>query len=117
MTTETLNTKQFKSMETRTIQQVKVYFLIMNPVTDRAESGKIAMMSTSRDGLISAYENERVDVYDDGNFRKVFKQGGPLEWFNPVWTFEGKDTFGHGLSEDWVEMENLNYIQSKYYFV
>ena len=104
-------------METRTIQQVKVYYLIMNPVTDRAESGKITMMSTNRDSLITAYENERVEVYDDGNFRKVFKLGGPLEWFNPVWTFDGRDTFGHGLSEDWVDMENLNNIQSKYYFV
>ena len=104
-------------METRTIQQVKVYFLIMNPVTDRAESGRIAMMSTSRQDLITAYENQQVVPYDDGNFRKVFKQGGPLEWFNPVWTFEGVDTFGHGLSEDWVEIGNLTELQSKYYFV
>jgi len=104
-------------METRLVEQVKVYFLIMNPVTDRAESGKIAMMSTSRQDLITAYENELVAIYDDGNFRKVFKQGGPLEWYNPVWTFEGVDTFGHGLSEDWVDMQNLPYIKSKYYFV
>jgi hypothetical protein len=89
----------------------------MNPVTDRAESGRIAMMSTSRQDLITAYENQQVVPYDDGNFRKVFKQGGPLEWFNPVWTFEGVDTFGHGLSEDWVEIGNLTALQSKYYFV
>jgi hypothetical protein len=104
-------------METRTVQQVKIYYLIMNQVTDRAESGKIAMMSTSRQNLISAYENEQVAIYNDGNFSKVFKQGGPLEWYNPVWTFEGVDPFGHGLSEDWVDMENLSILQSKYYFV
>lgn len=104
-------------METRLVEQVKVYFLIMNPVTDRAESGRIAMMSTSRENLITAYENEHVAVYDDGNFRKVFKQGGPLEWYNPVWTFDGVDPFGHGLSEDWVDMQNLPHIKSKYYFV
>ena len=104
-------------METRLVKQVKVYFLIMNPVTDRAESGRIAMMSTSRENLITAYENEHVAVYDDGNFRKVFKQGGPLEWYNPVWTFDGVDPFGHGLSEDWVDMQNLPHIKSKYYFV
>ncbi len=104
-------------METRTIQQAKVYYLIMNPVTDRAESGRIAMMSTNRQNLISAYENEQVAIYDDSNFRKVFKQGGPLEWYNPVWTFDGVDPFGHGLSEDWVDMENLPILQSKYYFV
>jgi hypothetical protein len=67
-------------METRTVEQAKVYYLIMNPVTDKAESGRIAMMSTSRENLISAYENEQVAIYDDSNFRKVFKQGGPLEW-------------------------------------
>ncbi len=104
-------------METRTVEQAKVYYLIMNPVTDKAESGRIAMMSTSRENLISAYENEQVTIYDDSNFRKVFKQGGPLEWYNPVWTFDGVDPFGHGLSEDWVDMENLPILQSKYYFV
>jgi len=104
-------------METRTVEQAKVYYLIMNPVTDKAESGRIAMMSTSRQNLISAYENEQVAIYDDSNFRKVFKQGGPLEWYNPVWTFDGVDPFGHGLSEDWVDMENLPILQSKYYFV
>jgi hypothetical protein len=104
-------------METRTVEQAKVYYLIMNPVTDKAESGRIAMMSTSRENLISAYENEQVAIYDDSNFRKVFKQGGPLEWYNPVWTFDGVDPFGHGLSEDWVDMENLPILQSKYYFV
>ncbi len=104
-------------METRTVQQAKVYYLIMNPVTDRAESGRIAMMSTSRQNLISAYENEQVAIYDDSNFRKVFKQGGPLEWYNPVWTFDGVDPFGHGLSEDWIDVQNLPYVKSKYYFV
>jgi hypothetical protein len=89
----------------------------MNPVTDKAESGRIAMMSTSRQNLISAYENEQVAIYDDGNFRKVFKQGGPLEWYNPVWTFDGVDPFGHGLSEDWIDAQNLPYVKSKYYFV
>ncbi len=104
-------------METRLVEQVKVYFFIMNPVTDKAESGRIAMMSTSRQNLISAYENEQVAIYDDGNFRKVFKQGGPLEWYNPVWTFDGVDPFGHGLSEDWIDVQNLPYVKSKYYFV
>lgn len=104
-------------METRLVQQAKIYYLIMNPVTDKAESGKIALMSTEKDKLIAVYENERVGVYNDGNFSKVFRQGGPLEWYNPVWTFEGVDHFGHGLSEDWVDVENLPHIKSKYYFV
>jgi hypothetical protein len=47
-------------METRLVEQVKVYYLIMNPVTDRAESGRITMMSTDKNTLISAYKNENV---------------------------------------------------------
>lgn len=104
-------------METRLVQQAKIYYLIMNPVTDRVESGRIVMMSTRKENLISSYENERVAIYNDGNFSKVFRQGGPLEWYNPVWTFEGVDPFGHGLSEDWVDVENLTALKSKYYFV
>lgn len=104
-------------METRTVQQVKIYYLIMNPVTDRAESGRIAMMSIEKDNLIKSYENERVAVYNDGNFSKVFRQGGPLEWFNPVWTFEGVDSFGHGLSEDWVDIANIDILKGRYFFV
>jgi hypothetical protein len=104
-------------METRLVEQVKVYYLIMNPVTDRAESGRITMMSTDKNTLISAYKNENVSTYDDGNYRKVFRQGGPLEWYNPLWTIEGVDSFGHGLSEDWVDMENLQTLKNKYYFI
>lgn len=28
-------------------------------------------------------EEERVEPYSDGRWGKVFKRGGPLEWFNP----------------------------------
>lgn len=104
-------------METRIIEQVKIYYLIMNPVTDRAESGRIAMMSTEKDRLISHYKNESVSPYDDDRFRKVFRKGGPLEWYNPLWNMDGIDTFGHGLSEDWVDMDNLNQLKNKYYFI
>ena len=104
-------------METRIVEQVKVYYLIMNPMTDRAESGRIAMMSTERDKLLSHYEGELVTPYDDDRFRKVFRQGGPLFCFYPIGTTEGVDTFGHGLSEDWVDVENLQTLKNKYYFI
>ena len=104
-------------METRTIEQVKVYCLVMNPMTDRAESGRIAALSFEKDRLISFYEGEITESYNDDRFRKVFKKNGPLEWFNPVWSFEGLDSFGHGLMEDWVDASNIQYIRSKYYFV
>ncbi len=60
----------------------------MNPVTDRAESGRITMMSFDKDRLIGKYNEEFTEPYDDDRFRKVFKKNGPLEWFNPLYTLE-----------------------------
>lgn len=104
-------------METRLVEQVKIYYLIMNPVTDRAESGRITMMSFDKNHLIQAYQNELTEPYDDDRFRKVFRKNGPLEWLNPVSTFDGLDWFGHGIKEEWVDRVNVEHIKSKYYFV
>ena len=104
-------------METRTVQQVKIYCLIMNPVTDRAESGRISVMSFDKDRLIKFYEGEIVESYNDDRFRKVFKKGGPLEWYNPLWTLEGIDSFGHGLREEWIDSTNIDYVKGNYYFI
>lgn len=104
-------------METRLVEQVKIYCLVMNPVTDRAESGNIAMMSFDKNKLIDAYNNEATDSYKDDYYHKVFKKNGPLEWYNPLWTLDGLDSFGHGLREEWIDSSNINYVKSKYYFV
>ena len=89
----------------------------MNPVTDRAESGRITMMSFDKNRLIERYNNEFTETYDDDRFRKVFKKGGPLEWFNPLYTLESVDSFNHGLAEDWVDSSNVDILKSKYFFV
>jgi len=104
-------------METRTIQQVKIYYLVMNPVTDRAESGRITMMSFDKDRLIGKYNEEFTEPYDDDRFRKVFKKNGPLEWINPLYTLENVDSFNHGLVEDWVDSTNVEILKSKYFFI
>jgi hypothetical protein len=104
-------------MEKRTIEQTKIYYLVMNPVTDRAESGRVAMMSYDRDKLISTYQSERVESYSDDRFRKSFRQGGPLEWYNLLWNMEQTDSFGHGLHTDWVDSENVETLIKKYHFI
>jgi hypothetical protein len=104
-------------MEKRTIEQTKIYYLVMNPVTDRAESGRIAMMSYDRDKLIAAYQSEYVESYQDDRFRKVFRQGGPLEWYNPIWGMDQVDGFGHGLHTDWVDHENIDTLTRNYHFI
>ncbi|KKN98528.1 hypothetical protein LCGC14_0146390 [marine sediment metagenome] len=40
-------------------------------------------ISDNPDKLRQWVNSEKVDKYTDGRFRKVFKQGGPLEWYNP----------------------------------
>ena len=109
--------KRDNTMETRVVEQIKLYWLVMNPVTDRAESGRITMMSTDKNKLLERYRNEIVESYDDGHYRKVFRKDGPLEWYNPLWNEETKDTFGHGLYEDWCDRSNFNNVTSQYFFV
>ena len=109
------------TMETRTITQVKIYFLAMNGVYDSAEGGSIAAVSTGRDKLIEYYrsqllpDNERFrDTY--GRYRSFKK--GPLHDYNPLYTFDTKsDAFGHGLREEWIPEEDLYDVERRYHFV
>ena len=91
--------------ETRAITQAKVYALVMNPMTDRAESQRIGAVSYDKQKLIDFHNSELADeIWEDGRFRKSFKKGSPLEWLNPIYSteFEQRGTFGHGIMEDWV---------------
>ena len=99
-------------METREIRQVKVYFLVMNGVYDYAEGGSIAAVSTSKDRLLSLYNSE---MLPDGERYRGFKEG-PFFGYNPLLSMYDS-TFGHGLKEEWVTMEELENIKHKYYFV
>jgi hypothetical protein len=105
-------------METRTITQTKIYYLVMNPVTGRAEEQIVAFVSLSKESLIEAYNNERVEPYDDERFRKSFRKGGPLEWMNRLYPFDVEgSTFGHGIREEWVDSGDLESIKKRYAFV
>ena len=43
----------------------------------------------SKEKLISCLEAESCKAYrTDNRWNKMFKCGGPLEWFNPPWNFE-----------------------------
>lgn len=55
----------------------------------------------SRDALQSLLAREKVDAYNDGRWGKAYRQGGPLEWFNPPWDFESHRHFVNvGTRED-----------------
>jgi hypothetical protein len=105
-------------METRTITQAKIYYLIMNPVTGRAEEQVLTFVSLSKESLIDAYNKEKVESYKDDRFHKSFRQGGPLEWMNTLHSFDVEESsFGHGIREEWVNLEDLESIKQRYTFV
>jgi hypothetical protein len=59
------------------------YALLLNPMTDRTEAVRLVAVSDNRSELESLLTSEKVEPYsDDGRWRKVYRQGGPLEWFN-----------------------------------
>lgn len=71
-------------METRTIEQVRVFKLLMNPMPSNFENFRIVALSYDENKLKEFVENEKVEPYKDGKWHKTFKQGGPLEWMNPM---------------------------------
>ena len=92
-------------MEARTITQVKVYKLILNHMGGYAENGEIVAVSDDYDKLVAWYHDQFAGAcWRDGRFLKTFKEGSPLEWFNPAddLTLNSLGLFGHGISYEWV---------------
>lgn len=104
--------------ETRTIEQVKIYYLVLNPMTDRAEACMIAAFSDDKERLMQWYNSLKVEGYNDGRYGKIFKKDSPLEWFNPMDNEDGTlGFFGHGLQSEWVDVEEVLEIQCRYFKV
>lgn len=60
-----------------------MFLLRLNPMRANAESNVIVARAETVDRLIVFVSSEYVEPYTDGEWRKYFRQGGPLEWFNP----------------------------------
>lgn len=100
-------------METRTINEAKVYYLVMNGIFQRAEEYSIVKASFERQSLIDFYRAERCEPYKieyNGIFYTLFfKEGGPLQFYNPVHMIDHDqcdqlDIYGQGIHEEWVEI-------------
>lgn len=107
-------------MEQRVMTQVKVYYLIMNRMTERTESGNIVIMSDDLDRLIRYYTDNLVEPYKDGNWSKFFKKDSPLEWYNPLSNLVENQTnhYGQGLKSEWIdEPHYYSTLKNKYLFV
>ena len=100
-------------METRTITEAKVYYLVMNGIFQRAEEYSIIKASFEKQTLIDFYRAERCEPYKreyNGIFYTLFfKEGGPLQFYNPVHMIDyGQcdqlDIYGQGIHEEWIEI-------------
>ena len=95
-------------METRQVEQVKIYKLILNNMTSpKIEYSDIAAIGYSRQSIIDFCEGEK-EPWRDDRWGKTYRQGSILEWFNPPSSYDDMGTFGHGIEEEWVNVESLN---------
>lgn len=117
-------------METRQITQIKIWKLILNPMTGNTEDASLVAISDSRDKLLDWYRGERaVEPYvsigesyfsakgdfpenleGQHRYHKVFKQGSRLEWMNPMYNKDELDHYGHGINWEWVSEDTLSGI-------
>jgi len=86
--------------------------LYLNPMTGRSEDCECVARAETKEQLLEFIKRETVERYTtDGRWHKTFRQGGPLEWFNPP---TGLDTFYKqfldvGTREDWLNRANLEW--------
>jgi hypothetical protein len=106
-------------METRTITQRKIYSLVLNPMTDRVESARVTAIAYDESKLRDFYQNEIAEEpYEDHNYHKVFKKGGPLEWYNPAdINIPENNFYGHGIHSEWVNEEVCESIEQNYLLI
>lgn len=86
----------------------RVYALVLNMMRDRMERADVVAIASGVDELKAFEAGERVAPYSDQGtsgfdgfgqtFHKVYRQGGPLEWYNPPPSMDSADSdFGHGV--------------------
>jgi len=105
--------------ETRLLEQVKIYLLVMQPMTGNSENTSLEAISFERQKLIDWHNQQKVELYEDDGpdifeggtkcYHKQFRKDGPLQWMNPIDTPDFvPGTWGHGIHEQWIEEENIN---------
>jgi hypothetical protein len=94
-------------METRTIEQVKIYRLLLNRMTGRFEDTGMVAIAYDEIKLMEFYNEELVERYKDEDWSKTFRQGGPLEWCNPLdWSDYS------GIFTEWTTQESIDNFMS-----
>lgn len=107
-------------METRTTTEVRIFKLILNPMTANAEVRSIVAASTSYDKLVQFYNsNLAEESYRDERWYKVFKKNSPLEWYNAVASLDlnTSNIFGHGICDEWISEETWYNVRNSGDFI
>ena len=111
-------------METRTyeVKEIKVYKLILNDMRSaKIEYCDIAAFSTDYGKLVEWYKSQLApEPWRDGRWGKTFKEGSPLEWFNPAGSLELNDTHSmwqHGIEDEWISMETFNEVKNSFLYI
>ena len=108
--------------ETRTVTQVKIWKLIMNPVWDRLESRQIVVWSDDKEKLVNYYNQSKVEPYQEesgrGGGHKWYLNFSPTSFmhkFNPLDTPSlDPNDWGHGIFWEWVDSEIIDGIDQKH---
>lgn len=95
-------------METRSVQQARIYFLILNTF-GRAEEGRIVAAAGSEDALKIWYESQRMEQSENiDGWHYTFKKESLIRHYNPLgnWANCNQDPFGHGWFDKWVVLSD-----------
>ena len=94
-------------METRQIEQVKIYGLILNTMGS-AESGALVALASSEAALKEFYQSQLLEESERiGSWLYSFKEG-VLRSYNPSGLQDASEHhYGHGIFNQWVQKEDI----------
>ena len=95
------------TLETRTVEQVKVFGLILNTF-GKAEDGRLVALASTEEALKNWHDSQMLEQPERiGRWLYNYKEG-ELRNCNPdVWMHVSKHVFGHGWFVQWVNVDEL----------
>lgn len=111
-------------METRQVTQVHIYYLLLNGVYDRCESRDIVAVADSKEKLHNLYNRELLSneerFRDTNGYFRSFKSDGVLYNYNsiPFFTTGEYECYDDlGIKDDWIDIDSLPRLKSKYNWI
>jgi hypothetical protein len=81
----------------------------------KIEMNTIVCKAETKEELQDLLVHELVEPYKEDKWGKTYRKGGPLEWYNPPFSFSG--SFGAhlidiGTEDSWAEDARMSYRES-----